>query len=375
MTRPESDLPQKNFSFDVVDESSDLSRPSLLARPLNLRKQALAEFDAEFILEQKNKNDSRFELSRSSGADISEAIVNARALMREHEYRLAHDLFRAILKIDSKSEVAIRGVAECARQLGRHDEAIQVLKQLVSSHLSAANCLLLADEYYALEYNEDALAMYLKVLTANVEEEKTLFHVFKNMGNVQLRLGDVAGAEESYNKAYTIDPDSDALLTNFGSLELYRGDSNRALDRFREAVSINDRNDKAWVGLAMIHRKYGDVELAWANLEKALDINSDNESAIRLLCEWAMKDMEVERAIRYLDRFLQNRPDHAMVSMWYAKFLYFSGRLDAALVEIEKTLYLEPMLEGATDVLNVIQDEIASRRAGNASTAQGQKNG
>ena len=371
MTRPESDLAPRNFSFEVVDESSDLSRPSLLARPINFRKQALAEFDAEFVMEQKKRNDSRFELGRSSSTEMSEAIVNARALMRESEYRLAHDLFRAILKVDNKNEIAIRGVAECARQMGQHDEAIQVLKQLVSSNESAANCLLLADEFYGLEYNEDALAMYLKVLMANGDDEKTLFHVYKNMGNVQLRLGDAAAAEESYNKAYTIDPDSDALLTNFGSLELYRGDSDRALARFREAVSLNDRNDKAWVGLAMIHRKYGDVELSWANLEKALDINSTNESAIHLLCEWAMKDMEVERAIRYLDPFLQRHPDHALVSMWYAKFLYFSGRLETALVEIEKTLYLEPMLDGAADVLNVIQDELATRGAKSTSINQG----
>ena len=354
---------QKKFSFEVVDEGESLARPSLLAKPLNMKKQVLAEFDAEFVAEQKKRNDARFELGRSSGVDVADSLLNVRALMKEKEFQLAHDLLRAILKIDSSNEMAIRGVAECARQLGQHEEAIKILKRLVATHATAANYLLLADEFYGLEYNDEAQKAYLQALVLGVSDETILFHIYKNLGNVQLRLGDLNGAEESYNKAYTIDSESDALLANYGSLELYRGDMERSLARFREAVSYNDRNDKAWVGLSMIHRQYGDVELAWANLEKALDINCDNESGIRLLCDWAMKDMEIDRALRYTDRFLQVHPDHALISMWHAKFLYFSGRLEAALVEIEKTLYLDPMLEGATDVLNVIQDELAKRRA------------
>lgn len=363
MSEADRDLQRSHFSYEIVDERDFLKRPSLLAKPINMKKQALAEFDAEFVLEQKRTNDSRFEMSRSAGVDVADTILNARALMKEKEFQLAHDLFRAILKIDSSNELAIRGVAECARQLGQHDEAVKVLKRLVATHASAANFVFLADEFYGLEYNEEAQGAYMQALVHGVSDEATLFHVYKNLGNVQLRLGDLDAAEESYNKAYTIDSESDALLANYGSLELYRGDMDRALARFRDAVSLNDRNDKAWVGLSMIHRQYGDVELAWANLEKALDINCDNESGIRLLCEWAMKDMEIERALRYVDRFLQRHPDHALISMWYAKFLYFSGRLEAALVEIEKTLYLDPMLEGATDVLNVIQDELCKRRA------------
>ena len=53
-----------------------------------------------------------------------------------------------------------------------------------------------------------------------------------------------------YNKAYTLDPDSDVLLVNFGSLALFAvGNSTRHSRVFREAVTINDQNDKGWVGL------------------------------------------------------------------------------------------------------------------------------
>ena len=97
--------------------------------------------------------------------------------------------------------------------------------------------------------------------------------------------------------------------------------------------------------------------------KRRLDIAPQNESAIKLVAEWALKDNEVEKAIRRIEAFLQKQPENAQMSMWLAKFYYFSCRLDAAVVEMEKAIYLNPDLEGAMDVLSVIRSEIQEREA------------
>jgi tetratricopeptide (TPR) repeat protein len=363
MSRLESEIKPV---FEIAKE--EVIRPALSAVPLSLRKQTIAEFDTEIQRESVRERDgARFELRRENtnqnSLEMAECIANARHLMRENEYQLAHSLFRAAVKIDPRNELAIRGLAECARAQNQHEEAITVLKTLAAANASPENLKLLGDELFALEYNQDAVEVYMRALANPKIDESLLFGICKNVGNLLLRLGDPDGAEEYYNKAYTLDPDSDTLLVNFGSLALFRGQLDKALARFREAVSINDQNDKAWVGLAMIHREYGDSDLAWANVEKALDIMPNNESAIKLVAEWAMKDNEVEKAIRRLEAFLRINTEDAQISMWLAKFYYFSSRLESALVEIEKAIYLNPELDGAIEVLSVIRTEIEEREA------------
>lgn len=350
--------------FEIAKDENP-SHQGLLAVPLNLRRQAVEQFDREFRLDEIRARDHRFNLERQIDPALAEGLANARLLFQEGEFQLAQDIYGSALKIDPQNEMAIRGSAECASAQGLHEKAVQILEKLVAKHKTSQNLLLLADELYLLGYNEDALTNYLLALrNSNVPDEE-LFQIYKNMGNIYLRVGDVNAAEEQYNKAYTIHPDSDVLLVNFGSLAVYSGDYEKALARFREAVKINDRNDKAWVGLAMIHREYGDVELGWANVEKSLDVNPQNESAIRLVCEWAMKDNEIEKGLFRVGAYLEKSGNDAQVLMWHAKFLYFNSQVELALHQIEKALRLEPDLEGGVEVQSVIRAELSAREAAN----------
>ena len=352
--------------FTVATENENLlQEQNLRARPLSFRKEAIEDFDRERLLSEIENDKNKKITSSSVPSGVVEYLTSASLLFKEQEFDLAQNFYRSVLKIDPNNELAIRGAADCAAAIGHHEEAVRILQKLVEKHSSPGNYKRLGDELYELSYNEDAISAYLMALRSAYFDGEELFEIYKNLGNIFLRIGDPDSAEENYNKAYTLNPDSDILLVNFGSLALFRNEYDKALTRFREAVSVNDRNDKAWVGLAMIHREYGDSELAWANLEKALDSRPDNQSAIKLVADWAMKDNEIEKAMKYLDAYLNLHPDDAQISMWFAKFLYFSGRLREAQVEIEKALHLEPALQGGVDVLTVIRSEIAEKK-GNA---------
>ncbi|MCB0349613.1 MAG: tetratricopeptide repeat protein [Bdellovibrionales bacterium] len=344
-------------NFEIAQEHAEPAE--LFAVPLSLRKEAIDKFDREFILDKP----SRPVQEATRPAEMAEYLSNARLLFKEKEFSIAQDMYRAVLKIDSQNEIAIRGLSECAKALFEHDEALRVLKRLVQNKGSATHYKLLGDQLYHMNYNEDAIEAYVRALSYETADAYEHFDILKNCGNILLRLGDPDGAEEYYNKAFTISPDSDVLLVNFGSLALYRGEYNVALSRFREAVSLNDKNDKAWAGLAMIHREYGDSELAWANVEKALDINPGNESAIKLVADWALKDNEIDKAIFRLEGHLAVSGEDAIIWMWLSKFYFFSGRLDLAKENVERALRLDPEVDGGRDVLTVIRDEIQTREA------------
>jgi Tfp pilus assembly protein PilF len=165
-----------------------------------------------------------------------------------------------------------------------------------------------------------------------------------------VRQGDFEGAEDYYNKAYTLNPDSDTLLVNFGTLEVQRQDYDKSLYCFRQAVEVNKRNDKAWVGLAMVHAQFGDQELAWANLETALDINPKNRTAVHLLANWGLRDGRFAQSVSVLQSYLGEVDFDEDLSLVLINFYCSGSQIDEALLECERVLLWNPENQEVSDL-------------------------
>ncbi|MES2856060.1 MAG: tetratricopeptide repeat protein, partial [Bdellovibrionota bacterium] len=188
-----------------------------------------------------------------------------------------------------------------------------------------------------------------------VSEPGILFEVYKNVGNIHVRAGDFDAAEEFYDKAYTIRPNSDILLVNYGTLEIQRENHESALERFRAAVAVNANSDRAWVGLALVHRAMGDLELAKGNVERALDINDSNRTAIRLSVEWAIQDHEFGSALRRLEEYVAGKgSEDSEICFIFSKLLVQVGRLTEARIELERVLALDPTVEGGIALAKIL---------------------
>lgn len=353
MSRLESD---QEIEFKINKEVTDES--AVNSFPLKSRKQAIEDFDKETEIVDVD----RVAAAPLSG-DIAKLLESADTLYEANDFNPAHDLYEAVLKRDHQNEQALKGLASTAIHLDHGGEAILAIRKLVQLHPSFSNYVWLADELYLDEKLDEAQEFYMKAQLQPHFESEVLFKVFKNLGNIALRNSDLDAAEEYYNKAFTLQPDSDALLVNFGSLSIHRGELDVAVRRFRQAVEINSANEKAWIGLGMIHREFGDSELAWANIERALDLDNGNETAIKLICEWAMKDNEVARAIQLNDLYLINKPQDAFIHMMQAKFLFLLARIEEARIEIEEALSQQPEIEDGAALHEVIMSEINQREA------------
>lgn len=145
----------------------------------------------------------------------------------------------------------------------------------------------------ALIKNEDYPAA-LKILHQILDEtdgmDPILFDVYKHMGNIYLKCGDIEAAEEKYNQAHSINCEDENLTVNYGVLAIQRGEYSAARDRFSQAIQKNTSNDLAWVGLALVHRAHADHDLAKACLLRALDENNYNKMAIVNLHQWSEQD-------------------------------------------------------------------------------------
>lgn len=291
---------------------------------------------------------------------IEQWTQHAATLIRFREFAAAQNLLRHALMQDSKNVRAISLLAVVLEKTGHVEEAIKCRRALLRLDPSIENRLDLAALYYSLENDEASYTTYEEALATHAVPEARLFEVYKNIGNILVRRGEFDAAEDFYNRAFTIEPKSDALLVNFGTLEINRDDLEAASARFRAAIDVNPNSDRAWVGLALVHRSKGDFELSWANLERALDLNIANRTALKLSVEWAVRDGRVQAAASRLENYLATDGEDAEMAFSLAKCMTLLGRFDEALLECERVVALDPEQIEAVRLRRVLAERIVA---------------
>ncbi len=335
------------------------------ARPISELERALREFDSEgaeavAVAPAPVKKDQVDEVLLQAEHHLLDILMkNAQILIDAREMRLALNILRNILMRQPEHADALQKMGECLRDEGRYEEALKCFRALAKTAKKVDAQVLIAETLYLSERDQMALASYREVLKSVIDDSSRLFEIYKNVGNIHVRAGDFESAEEFYNKAYILNPTSDALMVNYGTLEIQRDNLGEAVQRFRRAVEFNPENDRGWVGLALVHRQMGDQELAWANVQRALDINKRNRTAIRLVVEWGGVDHDFSIAITRLQEYLAIECEDAEMSFTLAKILTHTGRLWEARIEIERVLALDPAIEGAEAVKQILDRELS----------------
>jgi tetratricopeptide (TPR) repeat protein len=345
-----SSSPASRANSAAIDASS-LAGP---IRPSNQVEQAIREFE---------QNEGPAQVVPSLEDIVKILMNNAGILIEAGDYRLALNLLRNVLMRVPDHPGALEQMGLCLREEGRFDEALKCFRALVRTERKFLAQCLIAETLYLGERDDMALGAYREVLKTVIEDQSQLFEIYKNIGNIHVRAGDFESAEEFYNKAYTLVPNSDVLMVNYGTLEIQRDSMEEAVLRFRRAVDINPENDKGWVGLALVHRQMGDLELAWANVQRALDINRHNRTAIRLVVDWGIADHREWIAITRLQDYLEAQGEDAEMSFTLAKVFTHVGRLPEARLEMERVLALDPMIEGAERMKKLLDRELSARKS------------
>ncbi len=269
-------------------------------------------------------------------------LQNARKLIQSREWSYASHLLREVLNLTPKDPEALQLLGTCFLERKEFSAAKICFQEIYKIHENDVTCWLLGDVCEKMSDYRGAKRYLLKAAILAKDDNPFLFEIFKTLGNIFVREGDWASAEENYNKALRLMPESDVLQVNYGTLELQKTNIDLAKSHFREAIRLNSNNDHAWIGLALICYQLGDFDLAWANLENALDLNINNRTAIQIYCAWKLKEKRPFEAISLLTRYMATNSEDSEISAVLAQFLGLSGKRDFALIEIERSLLLEP---------------------------------
>lgn len=338
----ESKATQATFAFDIAT-----------------RNKVLQQFDQQ---SQQLEN----QLSRSLNVEkpkknfsVGSLLANADILQKHDELELSKTLLREALNKDASNLLAVQRLVAILDKQRHFVESCQVAKASLKIEDSFNARVEVGHALYKLGRDAEAFEFYMQALDMLTDDGPALFEIYKNLGNIYVRDGDFDGAEEYYNKAYTLNTGSDSLLVNFGTLSAQKGDFNHAKDHFQRALEINPKSDKAWVGLALVHSHFGDHEIAWANLENALEINVTNRTAVHLAANWSVRDQMIDKGISFLMDFLATQDLDSEMSLALVHLLCLKGDYFKAFLETERVLCWNPALTQFIELQTEIQARLS----------------
>lgn len=306
----------------------------------------------ESALDQSQKSNEAV----SSKIKVSSLLKNVEVLNKFGDQHLAINMLRVALMKEPNNLSLHKKLATCLETTKEYEEAGVLRRHLMKAEYTFENVFFFANNLYLRSNDDEAIKYYYEALSIARLPSEQLFETYKNLGNILVRQGDFEGAEEFYNKANTLNSNSDILYVNYGTLEVQREDFDKAIFCFRQAVQINSKNDKGWVGLAMVHNHFSDLELAWANIETSLDINPGNRTAILLASHWATRDQKIERGIELLEKYLAEVDYDEDMSFVYVNFCIQLNFYNKASIELMKMNLFNPENKNILSIQKKISD-------------------
>ena len=187
---------------------------------------------------------------------------------KEGGMRRAIDEYVTAVDINKKDYKSYFKIADLLRDLGKKDEAIQMLEHLVKTKPDCyeASCLL-GELLCEQERFKEAANVYQQALIYKPAE----WELYYNLGIVYTRLSDFQMAKEMYEKAASINHKMYGANYNLGLIAFIQRDYDTA-EKFFENSLYGDLEAMSYYQLAKIYVHKGDKDKAINFLNKAIEL-------------------------------------------------------------------------------------------------------
>lgn len=162
------------------------------------------------------------------------------------------------------------------------------------------------------------------------------------MGTIQRRQGKLHEAEQSYTIGLGFMPDNLTLLSSRASLYAEMSEYTKAIDDYTSIIYQEAENEDAYYQRALCRLMNSDTLGARLDLEY-IDKFNPNSAKSRLGMAYVYKAQRMWReAAELYDVLIERNPKSASLMRERAEVHYLSGRMGAALADIEKSITLGP---------------------------------
>lgn len=163
-----------------------------------------------------------------------------------------------------------------------------------------------------------------------------------NMGTIQRQQGKLHEAEQSYTIGLGFMPENLSLLNSRASLYAEMAEYTKAIDDYTSVIVQESENEEAYYQRALCRLMNNDTLGARLDLEQIDKLNPQSAKS-RLGMAYVYKAQRMWReASELYDALIDRNPKSASLLRERAEVHYLSGRMGAALADVEKSISLGP---------------------------------
>jgi tetratricopeptide (TPR) repeat protein len=253
-------------------------------------------------------------------------FLNGEALLKDAKFELAEKAFEKALKVKDDAYARIN-LAETKRALGKLDEAIPLLKEVLAKNDTIQEARIYLTEAY-IEKNdlEAASAEINQVLSKDPQNGLARFVRAK----VLFQGGLYEDAELSVRQALVISPENRLFQTFHAQVLLKMNRVNEAVDTAGKVINEEADNWEARLVLAQAFFQGGDAQTAQEHLAHVSQIVSSPEITL-LEARIARKLGDNDRAQALFQTYFSQDQSSPQVYLEYAELLTALGDSDSAL--------------------------------------------
>ncbi len=189
---------------------------------------------------------------------------------KEGGMRKAIDEYVTAIDLKKNDYDSYYKISELLRDLGKKDEAIEMLEKLVRNKpdMYEASCLL-GDMLCEQERFKEAASVYENALKFRPAD----FELYYNLGIVYTRLNDFQMAKDMYERAASINHKLWGTKYNLGQLALIEKEYNLAEQYFKESLYDKNLEAMSYYQLARIYARRGEKDKALEFLNKSIELD------------------------------------------------------------------------------------------------------
>jgi tetratricopeptide (TPR) repeat protein len=285
-----------------------------------------------------------FSSTHREDRDTSRAFHNARALQAQHRTWEAEQLYKHVLKLDSRHFPSLYHLGLLYLQQKRFHEAARSLRQAIKIDRKSPEAHHhLAVALMSLERPEDAIRAYKVALSIR----PNLAETHNNLGHALQVLGSNQDAIAHYQKALAIRPAYPEAHNNLGNALRTLGRVGEAVLQYRKALSISPHYVEAHINLGNALATLGEHQAAMASFGEAIALRPGYAELYHSLGNaQTMMGLHEEAIVSYR-KALALRPQDANLHFRLGKVWEALGRHDKALKTYEQALAMDPTHVGA----------------------------
>ena len=204
-------------------------------------------------------------------------VLLAKIYEKEGGMRRAIDEYALAIDCNTKDYNSYYKIAELLNDLGKKDEAIEMLQNLVSNKPEYYEAsILLGDLLCEKERFKEAVSVYTDALRYKPAD----YDLYYNLGIAYTRLNDFSSAKECYEKAAEINHKLHNAKYNLGQIALIEKDLEDAEKYFEECLLDEELEAKAYYQLAKIAMLKEEKDKAILFANKAIELD---ESYLKII--------------------------------------------------------------------------------------------